>query len=456
MIKQEIYDEVQDLEVLCQRVCRTLWNHPELSGKEKNSADYMREILSKEGFAIENNNYLEHAFLAEYGSGKPVIAFLGEYDALPELSQKACTHKEAVQEGAPGHGCGHNMLGAAAITAAVAIKRFLEKEKISGTVRFYGCPEEELLSGKVKMAYYHMFDGCDAAITWHPSNTNMTHNKGYLANASAHFYFKGISAHAAFAPEQGRSALDAVELMSVGSNYLREHVIDKTRIHYSTDGGGFAPNIVPDKANAWYFVRAPHMSDVKSTMERLKKIAQGAAMMTETQVDIKMGCGCCEFSENVAFADLAYANLIEADGPKYTKEELSFAKELQKTVEKGIIEKEKNLHQVYNEAMIFGVSPRDQWKECELTASSDTGDVSRIMPACLFTTACWPIGCSPHTWQAASSAGTTIGEKGAFYASKVAAGIAYDLFTKPQLLEKITKEFKERNNETYSPMYEES
>lgn len=455
MIKQDVYDEVQGLEPLCQEICNTLWNHPELSGNERESANFLRKILSEEGFTIENNEHLEHAFIAEYGKGKPVIAILGEYDALPGLSQKADIKKEMVSEDGVGHGCGHHMLGAAATTAAIAIKRFLEKGKQKGTVRFYGCPEEELLSGKVKMAYHHMFDGCDAAVSWHPSDTNMAHDQAYLANASAHFYFHGVSSHAAFAPEQGRSALDAVELMSVGANYLREHVIDRTRIHYSTDSGGFAPNIVPDQASAWYFVRAPHMKDVKSTMERLKKVAQGAAMMTETTVDIEMGCGCCELSTNEAFADLAYANLIEADGPKYTKEELRFAKELQKTVEQGIIEKGKNLHQVYDEAMILGVSPRDKWKEAELSASSDTGDVSRIMPTCLFTTACWPIGCSPHTWQATASGGTSIGDKGALYASKVAAGIVYDLFTKPQVLAKITKEFRERNKEPYTPMYEE-
>ena len=396
MIKQDVYDEVQGLEPLCQEIWHTLWNHPELSGNERESANFLRKILSEEGFTIENNEHLEHAFIAEYGKGKPVIAILGEYDALPGLSQKADIKKEMVSEDGVGHGCGHHMLGAAATTAVIAIKRFLEKGKQKGTVRFYGCPEEELLSGKVKMAYHHMFDGCDAAVSWHPSDTNMAHDQAYLANASAHFYFHGVSSHAAFAPEQGRSALDAVELMSVGANYLREHVIDRTRIHYSTDSGGFAPNIVPDQASAWYFVRAPHMKDVKSTMERLKKVAQGAAMMTETTVDIEMGCGCCELSTNEAFADLAYANLIEADGPKYTKEELRFAKELQKTVEQGIIEKGKNLHQVYDEAMILGVSPRDKWKEAELSASSDTGDVSRIMPTCLFTTACWPIGCSPQ------------------------------------------------------------
>ena len=455
MTKKEMLGQMEELRSTCVDICTNLWNNPETGGNEQKSADMIRELLHHEGFVIVNEEHLPHAFYAEYGSGKPVIAVLGEYDALPGLSQKCQITKEPVTPGAAGHGCGHNLLGAGAVTGAIMIKRFLEQEGIPGTLRFYGCPEEELLSGKVKMAYYHMFDGCDMALSWHPMSANMIYDEGYLASASAKFYFKGKTSHAAFAPERGRSALDAVELMSVGANYLREHVVDKARIHYSTDSGGFAPNIVPDKASAWYFVRAPHMADVKSTMERLKKVAQGAAMMTETTVDIEMECGCCELSTNEAFADLAYANLIEADGPKYTKEELQFAKELQKTVEQGIIEKEKNLHQVYDEAMILGVSPRDKWKEAELSASSDTGDVSRIMPTCLFTTACWPIGCSPHTWQATASGGTSIGDKGALYASKVVAGIAYDLFTKPQVLAKITKEFKERNKEPYTPMYEE-
>lgn len=455
MIKQAVYDEVQNLSELCQEICRTLWNNPETGGYEKMSADYMRGIMEREGFVIVNEARLEHAFYAEYGSGSPVIAVIGEYDALPGLSQKACAVKEPVQKGGPGHGCGHNLLGAAAATGAIAIKRFLEKEGISGTVRFYGCPEEELLSGKVKMAYYHMFDGCDIAITWHPMCANMVYNRAYLANASAKFYFKGRTSHAGFAPERGRSALDAVELMNVGSNYLREHVIDRTRIHYSTDSGGFAPNIVPDKASAWYFVRAPHISDVKETLSRIYKIAQGAALMTETEVDIEQGCGCCEFQENAAYADLTYANLIEADGPKYTEEELAFAKELQDSVDKGIIDREKKLYKTHETAMTLAVAPRELWKEAELNASSDTGDVSFMMPTNLFTTACWPVGCSAHTWQASASAGSTLGEKGALYAAKVFAGIGYDLLTRPDLVKEIVKEFNERRLEEYKPMYEE-
>ncbi len=335
--------------------CHTLWNHPELSGNERESANFLRKILSEEGFTIENNEHLEHAFIAEYGKGKPVIAILGEYDALPGLSQKADIKKEMVSEDGVGHGCGHHMLGAAATTAVIAIKRFLEKET-KGTVRFYGCPEEELLSGKVKMAYHHMFDGCDAAVSWHPSDTNMAHDQAYLANASAHFYFHGVSSHAAFAPEQGRSALDAVELMSVGANYLREHVIDRTRIHYSTDSGGFAQyRARPSKCMV--FCQSTTYEGCQSTMERLKKVAQGAAMMTETTVDIEMGCGCCELSTNEAFADLAYANLIETDGPKYTKKNY----DLQRVAENRgtrYHRARKNLHKVYDEAMILGVSPK--------------------------------------------------------------------------------------------------
>lgn len=200
------------------------------------------------------------------------------------LSQKVSETKEEVTEGAPGHGCGHNLLGSAAATAAIAVKRFLENEGMEGTIRFYGCPEEEMLSGKVKMAYYHMFDDCDMAISWHPMSTNMVYDNGYLASASAHFEFKGRSSHAAFAPEVGRSALDAVELMNVGVNYLREHVTSKARIHYTTDSGGFAPNIVPPRAGSWYFVRAPYISDVKEILERVRKIAEGACLMTETSM----------------------------------------------------------------------------------------------------------------------------------------------------------------------------
>ena len=446
MKKEDIYQMVDELETVCKEASRFIWNHPETGGNEKESANYYRVLLEREGFRITNSEKLEHAFYGEYGSGSPVIAILCEYDALSGFSQKASAKKEAIAKGAPGHGCGHNLLGAASATGAIAVKRLLEKENISGTVRLYGCPEEELLDGKVKMAYHHMFDGCDLAIAWHPMSTNMVFDKAYLASASAKFYFKGVSSHAGYAPEQGRSALDAVELMNVGSNYLREHVMDKTRIHYTTDSGGYAPNIVPPDASAWYYVRAPRISDVKDTLERIKNIARGAALMTDTQVTIKVESGCCEMKNNSNFAELTYQNLLEAGEIDYTTEELEFAKELQNAVNPQCNSEK--------EGMFTGIAPRDQWKSTPLTASTDGGDVSYIMPMNTFTTACWPVGVAPHTWQACAAVGTSIGERGAMQAARVIAGTAWDLYHNPEIVREIVQEFEE-NPVKYEPMYEE-
>lgn len=454
MTKKELHQIVDSLEPLCQKSCKRLWDHPEVGGEEKESANYFRKILSEEGFVIVNEAELPHAFYAEYGSGTPVIAILGEYDALPGLSQTVSAQKEAVQEGAAGHGCGHNLLGAASTVAAIAVKRFLEQENQEGTIRFYGCPEEELLSGKVKMSYHHMFDGCDMAISWHPMSANMVYDSGYLASASAHFKFYGKSSHAAFAPEVGRSALDAVELMNVGVNYLREHVTSKARIHYTTDSGGFSPNIVPPRAGSWYFVRAPHISEVKEILERVRKVAEGACLMTETTMEMKIDYGCCELLENHAYADLAYENLKEAKLPSYTEEELAFASKLEDTLSGETVENARKMYDTEGLPLAMKVGIRDLYQRNPLTASSDSGDVSYIMPMCLISTVCWPAAVSPHTWQASASAGSSIGEKGALSAARVMAGIAYDLYQSSETREKILEEFGEKKVE-YRPMYEE-
>ena len=454
MTKKELHQIVDSLAPLCQKSCRMLWEHPEVGGEEKESANYFRKLLAEEGFVIVNEEKLPHAFYAEYGSGTPVIAILGEYDALPGLSQAVAAQKEAVQEGAAGHGCGHNLLGAASAVAAIAVKRFLEQENQEGTIRFYGCPEEELLSGKVKMSYYHMFDDCDMAISWHPMSTNMVYDSGYLASASAHFQFFGKSSHAAFAPEVGRSALDAVELMNVGVNYLREHVTSKARIHYTTDSGGYSPNIVPPKAGSWYFVRAPHISDVKEILERVRKVAEGACLMTETTMEMKIDYGCCELLENHAYADLAYQNLKEIRLPSYTDEELAFAAQLEATLPEETVEHARKLYDTDGLPVSAKVGQRDLYRLNPLTASSDSGDVSYRMPMCLLSTSCWPAAVSPHTWQACASTGSSIGEKGAVSAAQAMAGIAYDLYKFPETREKIIEEFREKKIE-YIPMYEE-
>lgn len=454
MKKKDLHNEVKMMEALLKSSCRTIWEHPEEGGNEKESANYFRRLLGNEGFKIVNEDHLEHAFYAEYGSGKPVIAILGEYDALPGLSQKVTDSKTPVSEGAPGHGCGHNLLGSAAAVGAIAIKRYLEAEKICGTVRFYGCPEEELLSGKVKMVYYHMFDDCDFAISWHPMSANMVFDSGYLASASAHFEFKGRSSHAAFAPELGRSALDAVELMNVGVNYLREHVTSKARIHYTTDSGGFAPNIVPPLAGSWYFVRAPYISDVKEILERIRKVAQGAALMTETVMEMKVDYGCCELLENHAYGDLAYENMKEAELPIFNEEEMAFAQSLVDTVTKTDAQKAQELYDTEGRPMTWKLNERNLYQVKPLTASSDSGDVSHVMPMCVFSVSCWPAGVAPHTWQATAAAGCSLGEKGALSAAQIIAGIAYDLYNSPDKREAILKEFNEKKDD-YAPMYEE-
>ena len=452
--RKHVYQEVEKLANLNKTVCTYLWENPEVGGAEAQSAVYMRNLLRDNGFAIVNEENMEHAFYAEFGSGHPVIAILGEYDALPGLSQKRdVVEKSPVVPGAPGHGCGHNLIGSAAATAAIALKNIMEKENLTGTIRFYGCPEEELLSGKVKMAYYEMFEGCDLALSWHPMTSNIVMDNSYLACAYAKFYFTGTTSHAAFAPHLGRSAVDAMELMNVGVNYLREHVIDSARIHYATDSCGFPPNIVPGKAINWYCIRAPKMSDVKSILARIEKIAKGAALMTETDVEMKIEHGCCEMFPNKKFADLTYNVMKEVPLPTYTSNELQYAAHLQSTVNPAAVKAENNTYGKV-EILHSEVAPRELAKTQKISASSDSGDVSYIMPMNLFTTACFPFGVAPHTWQATAASGSNFGAKGALYAAKILAGTAYELLTNPAKAEEIIQEFKNAKVE-YSPMYGE-
>ena len=451
MPKKDVIKAVDELKDLCYESCRKIWENPELSGEENFGAEYYSEVLRKEGFRLVVNENVPRAFIAEWGSGHPVLAILGEYDALPGFSQKASPVKEEVTEGGAGHACGHNLLGAAAVTGAIAIKRVMEADGLEGTVRFYGCPEEETLCGKVKMIHYNMFDGCDFAFSWHPMSVNMTYDTSYLANASFKFYYTGLSAHAGFAPQNGRSALDAMELTNVGVQYLREHVIDGTRIHYTTDSCGYAPNIVHPDAKSWYYVRAPHMSDVKDTVERVKKCAQGAAMMTETQVKFELLSGCSEMLVNNAFSDLTYKNLLELEPISYTEEEREFARKIQDTVAMETCARERKAYGS-DGPMLEGVVCRDQWTRTPMKASTDSGDVSQIMPMNLFTAAAWPLGVAPHTWQAAACAGTSIGEKAALWAAKAIGSTAYDVLTMPEEREKINAEFASRRDEKYVPM----
>lgn len=459
MNKQDVLNYLNEISNEVKDLAFQLWSNPEISEKETMSSKLFKQKLIEHDFKIVDTKGVNYGFYAEYGQGFPVIAVLGEYDALPGLSQAVDTKFNPVEINGPGHGCGHNLLGSAALGSALAIKKYLEKTKGKGTIRFYGCPEEETLAGKVKMIKEGAFEGCDIALSWHPMNANLVAKEAFLSNNSIKFKFHGISAHAAQSPEVGRSALDAVELMNVGANYLREHVIDKARIHYTiTNAGGGSPNIVPKEAESWYFVRAPHRKDVEEITNRLIKIAKGAAMMTETTVEVELVSGCYEMLPNETLFNLTYKNMLEIERPKYTDEELQFAKAIQKTLNpntiKGEIKKFIPSAQDENLCMHQSVVDKEIINSISLTGSSDSGDVSWIMPMNLMLTACWPLGVAAHSWQATASSGSSLGMKGMIYAAEIFTGVIYDLLNNQNLVKEAITEFnKKTEKEKYiSPL----
>lgn len=452
MNKTEVIHYVDEIAGQIDEVALEIWRKPEIAGQEEHSANLFRQVLAEHGFTIrEVGHGLDHAFFAEYGSGSPVLAVLGEYDALPGLSQELDTkHNPAVKDG-PGHGCGHNLLGAGALGGALAIKKYLAETGKKGTVRFYGCPEEETLLGKVKMIKAGAFQGCDLALSWHPMNVNAALEKAFLANNSIKFRFHGISAHAAQSPESGRSALDAVELMNVGANYLREHIIDEARLHYTITKTGGPPNIIPEEAESWYYIRAPHRADVESITQRLLKVAQGAALMTETTVEHTILGGCYHLLPNTVLCDLTYKNMTELDPPSYSPAELGFAKELQESLDPALVQGE--IHKFMpgessNPYIHQGVLDQEQAKSVVVSGSSDSSDVSWIMPMNLFLTASWPLGVPAHSWQATAASGSSLGTKSAQYAARIFTGMMYDLLNDNSLVEQAQAEFAERTKDT--------
>ncbi|NLJ97842.1 MAG: amidohydrolase [Tissierellia bacterium] len=451
MDKLDVLNYLDEISEEVVEVSLEIWNNPETSENEVKAFNLFKEVLKSYDFRITDIEDSGYAFVAEYGSGSPVIAVLGEYDALPGLSQKLDTKFNPVVENGPGHGCGHNLLGSAGLGSVLAIKKYLDETKKSGTIRFYGCPEEETLLGKVKMAKVGAFDDCDIALSWHPMNANVAIDEAFLSNNSIKFKFNGISAHAAQSPESGRSALDAVELMNVGANYLREHVIDSARIHYTITNAGGAPNIVPKEAESWYFVRAPYRKDVEEITERLIKVAKGAAMMTETTVEHTILGGCYEKLPNNVLFDLTYKNMMEIPTPEYTEEELEFAKTIQESLDPDKVDAEIKKYGLLSDEKQYihqGVVDKDKVGSVVVSGSSDSGDVSWLVPMNLFLTATWPLGVPAHSWQATASSGSSMGNKGMIYAAKIFSGMMYDLLNDPKLVEEAKEEFEKRTKKS--------
>ena len=418
-------------------LAQKMWDCPETAYNEVNACKWTAELLKEYGFEVETGYVgLPTAIKATWGSGHPVIGILGEYDALPGMSQKVCPVKDPVELGAPGQGCGHNLLGVASIGAVIGIKAELEAKKLSGTVVYYGCPGEEVLTGKAFMARNGAFRDIDLAFSWHGSATTTITDGVMTGLNSAIFHFKGRTAHAGGDPHNGRSALDAAELMSVGANYLREHVTSDVRIHYVYKEAGTAPNIVPDRASVWYYVRAMSREAIEDTYDRLVKVAKGAAMMTETELEIEFLGGCYNTMPNEYMAYMTYEVMKEIEAPTYTEEELKFAEELNK--QSPMYEQCKANGELDNGPIYTGVAPMVATSG---GGSTDVADVQQLCPCISVNTATCNVAAPGHSWQITACAGMSIGYKGMLYGGKILAAAALKMIEEPEHLEKAKAEF---------------
>ncbi len=440
------------------RLSDKIWEMPELHFEEFQSAECICESLEKEGFQVEKEAAgLQTAFIGSYGSGKPVVAILGEFDALPGLSQKkGLTKHEPISEGGHGHGCGHNLLGTGAFAAAVAIKEYMEKTGLKGTVRYYGCPAEENGSGKAYLTRAGLFDDVDFALSWHPETKPVLMNVSTLANYAVRFVFHGKSAHAAAAPHLGRSALDAVELMNVGVNYLREHMIPEARIHYAiTDTGGTSPNVVQAHAEVAYLIRAPKKKQVVELSNRVNDIAKGAALMTGTKVEAVFEGAASDLIPNDVLAEVMHRNLTAIGVPSYDETDQRYAQEIRDSLapedrDAALAGLDHDTAMKLKDKSIADIIPPFSKKATLLSGSTDVGDVSWKVPTMQCMTACWALGTPFHTWQVVSQGAMPIGQKGMLQAGKVIAATAIEVMENPDILEQAKKEHEERlGGETY-------
>ncbi|MFS4493993.1 amidohydrolase [Maribacter sp. 2308TA10-17] len=423
-------------------IAQNIWDLAEMGYQEEKSAALLQQTLSDAGFTIKTGvAAIPTAFIAEYGSGSPIIGIMGEYDALPGLSQQAIAEKKSAGKAA-GHACGHHLFGTASTAAAIATKDWMAANKTKGTIRFYGTPAEEGGSGKVYMVREGLFDDVDVALHWHPSSQNAASAGAALANKSAKFRFYGVSSHAAAAPQMGRSALDGVEAMNVMVNMLREHVPEKARIHYVITDGGKAPNVVPDFAEVYYYARHNTRDVVIDIFDRIVKAAEGAAMGTGTTMDYEMIGGTHELLPNLTLQKVMHDNLSKIGGVNYNPEEKIFADKIAISLgQKGAdLNTAKNIQPYKTEAKAFG--------------STDVGDVSFTVPTVGMGAATWVPGTSAHSWQAVAAGGMTIGKKGMMVAAKTLTLTAIDLLKNKDLVAKAKAEFIEKRGAdfTYIPL----
>ena len=457
--KTEISALVDGKRETYERAADEIWELAETRFTEYRSAELICGLLRGEGFEVTTGLAgMETAFAGSFGSGKPVVAILGEYDALFGLSQQCgITEKKAVTPGASGHGCGHNALGIGALAAAVAVKDYLKEKDLPGTVRYYGCPAEEVGSGKAYMAREGVFDDADAALTWHPGDLNEVWGCSCLAVTQAYFKFRGASSHAAAAPELGRSALDAVELMNVGANYLREHVIPEARIHYAiTNAGGLSPNVVQSEAEALYVVRAPKLRQAKEIFDRVVRIAKGAALMTGTEMELVFDSGYTDYLPNDTLSRLMAEKMAELGAWEADGEDVRFAKEIAATLtptQRATADariRDGEQRRTIRETGLAGFVLPYRRTDATMPGSTDVGDVSRVVPTAQATAATWAFGTPGHSWQVVTQGKSSLLHKGMLLAAKTIALTAAELFEHPETVEAAKAEWKEAmNGETY-------
>lgn len=420
-----------------------IWHDAEVAMEEYRSAESLASYVERAGFKVEREVAgLPTAFVGIYGSGQPVIGFLAEYDALPGLSQEAVTAKKPVSEGAPGHGCGHNIFGVASVASAVAVKDAMARHNIPGTLKVFGCPAEETVEGKVFMARAGVFDGLSCCIQWHPSSESGVSLESSNALNQFEVEFFGRTAHAAGDPWDGRSALDGIELTDIGLNFLREHLRPTARLHYVIVEGGGAPNVVPDHARAWYYVRDIDRESVEKDYERVLKVIDGAAKMTETTYKIHFKSGVHETLANRAGGEVVYANLLLVGAPVFTEEEQAFAKEIQKNLgleQKGLSTKVEP----------FSL-PEKSWG----SGSTDVAEVSWLTPTTSLGVAFTPQGTPGHHWSAVACGGMSIGHKCLAVAAKVMAASGLHFLAQPEMIQKMRDEWtvRKKGREYKSPL----
>ena len=413
-------------------VSRQIWETPELGFHEGKSSSLLSGELTKAGFMVQEGVAgMPTAFVASWGSGKPVIAILGEFDALPGLSQKDVPEKQPIADGAPGHGCGHNLLGSASALAAVAVKEEMQARGLKGTIRYYGTPAEEGGGGKVFMLNAGLFRDVDVVLAWHPGDANSANLRSCMAVIGAKFRFYGVASHAAGSPERGRSALDGAMVMLNAVEFMREHVPEGTRIHYVISNGGGAMNVVPAFAEISLGARHPDAATLAGIWERILKCAQGGALATETKVEPVLVMNYANILPNDALTKLVARNMHKAGGYEYTPDERRFAEELQKTLP----------------GSAHHMGPDQVWTEAPEGAdpfSTDFGDISWNLPSVQFTTATYPAGTPAHSWQATACAGSSIGRKGMVVAARTLALSAIELLTDPGQVDEAKTSFAKR------------